>query len=105
MTEKRFKAYGNNFIAIDDNVENKTYYLNEDVDRIVDLLNSLSDENEQLRNDLDDYGDANATLEAETLKLRKELHIVETDCKNVKESRNHYREENEQLKNRLNAPL
>ena len=54
MSEKRFKAYGNNFIAIDDNVENKTYYLNEDVDRIVDLLNNLNDENEQLKNRLND---------------------------------------------------
>ena len=62
MTEKRFKAYGNNFIAIDDNVENKTYYLNEDVDRIVDLLNSLSDENEQLRQVVKQYRKTNKHL-------------------------------------------
>lgn len=37
-------------------------------------------------------------LEKENEQLRKELFIVETDCKNVKESRNHYRTENEQLK-------
>ena len=53
-------------------------------EEIVDLLNSLVDENEQ---------------------LRKELYIEQTDCKNIRESREYWRnkaealeEENEQLK-------
>ena len=27
MSEKRFELYGNNYLALDDNVEEKTYYL------------------------------------------------------------------------------
>lgn len=46
-------------------------------DDLVVLLNELAEENE---------------------KLKEKLYIVETDCKNVKESRNHYRKENELLK-------
>ena len=46
-------------------------YSYDDLYDIVDLLNSLASENEQ---------------------LRTELFIEQTDCKNVKESRNRYRE-------------
>lgn len=45
--------------------------------KIINLLDSLYEENRQ---------------------LKKELYVVETDCKNAKESRNHYREENGELK-------
>lgn len=44
---------------------------------LCDLLNELAEENER---------------------LKRELYVVETDCKNAKESRNHYSEENEQLR-------
>ena len=78
MSEKLFRVMTN---------ESKQWYCIESVDgemfsmqEVVDMLNSLCDEKE---------------------KLQKELHIVETDCKNVKESRNHYREENEQLRSLL----
>lgn len=47
---------------------------------------------------LNEQFDTIEKLKSENEQLRKELHIVETDCKNVKESRNHYREENEQLR-------
>lgn len=37
----------------------------------------------------------------ENEQLKQELHIVETDCKNAKESRDHYRTENKHLKEQL----
>ena len=52
-----------------------------DMENICDLLNSLTDENEQLRNDLDDSYDANATLEAEILKLRQQIQEMQQDEK------------------------
>lgn len=84
MTEKRFKAYGNNFIAIDDNVENKTYYLNEDVDRIVDLLNSLVEENEQLKQEIKQYWKCRDKWKQEAKELKKENEQLRQQLQSVK---------------------
>ena len=51
MSEKRFELYGNNYLALDDNVEEKTYYLNDDesIDLLVAKMNELAEENMRLR--------------------------------------------------------
>lgn len=78
MSEKRFackvKKRGDIeyvlFIDTKEEVEYMSFF------EIIDLVNKLNDENIELKRDLEDYGDANATLEAEILKLRQQL----TDC-------------------------
>ena len=54
MSEKRFELYGNNYLALDDNVEEKTYYFDDDesIDLLVAKMNELAEENERLKNEL-----------------------------------------------------
>ena len=60
MTEKRFTDDGIEEIenqSFTDNLTGKTYWIDHGLDEIVDLLNSLTDENEQLRKELSEYKD------------------------------------------------
>lgn len=61
MSEKRFKLdIGDDYSFIDDIIQDETYTIYNDRfkevwgQKIVDLLNSLSDENEQLRKELNE---------------------------------------------------
>lgn len=81
MCDKRFELYGNNYLALDDNVEEKTYYLNDDesIVLLVAKMNELVEKNKQLQKQVKSLettmnatSDYNAYLQSEVKDLEKE---------------------------------
>ena len=86
MTEKRFILieYANKGLFIQDNANDETQYFQgskASLEKVVDLLNSLTDENEQLRKDAttlicanQDYRHENEQLKSENKRLTDKLN-------------------------------
>ena len=86
MTEKRFilVEYVNKGLFIQDNANDETQYFQgskASLEKVVDLLNSLTDENEQLRKDAttlvysnQDYRHENEHLKSENKRLTNKLN-------------------------------
>lgn len=102
MSEKRFKKMDTIIdpFPIWDTVEEKGYNCTDTLDVLVDLLNELSDENNILNTNEDDLKECtieNIKLKEENEQLQKDLYIVQTDCKNAKESKEHWRNKAKEL--------
>lgn len=86
LTEKRFVDDG--YEAIDeqsftDNLTEKTYWIDNGLDEIVELLNKLNDENIQLKNKLKFLNELNepyGTLIEENMRLKAFIKRLSNNC-------------------------
>ncbi len=119
MNEKRFEVDVDHLLLVWDTEKNKRL----EIEDIVDLLNSLSEENEQLKQEKDKYRvmiNANASLNDEVYEQLKKTEKSYKECREENErlkSRNSYnvedmqmeigelKEENEQLRQKLDFYL
>lgn len=80
MTEKRFTDNGIEEIenqSFTDNLTEKTYWIDNGLDDIVDLLNELSDENEQLKKEKEIWKSDACSLSSLNSILSNELNIAQ----------------------------
>ena len=86
MSEKRFERWNDHSCKVKDNQED-TFLNWEDV---VKKLNEQQDTIGEQKIAIDELITDYKKLEKENRKLRKDLDIVQTDCKNAKESKEHW---------------
>ena len=86
MSEKRFERWNDHSCKVKDNQED-TFLNWEDV---VKKLNEQQDTIGEQKIAIDELITDYKKLEKENRKLRKDLYIVQTDCKNAKESKEHW---------------
>ena len=94
MTENKRFVFDPSIYHFKDTLTGKTY-CEYNLDKVVDLLNELSDENEQLKETIKDYSDANARLEEQNEQLEKENEqsdeIIIKLCDKLKEENINYK--------------
>lgn len=88
MTEKRFilVEYVNKGLFIQDNADDETQYFQgskSSLEKVVDLLNSLTDENEQLKKDATTLIYANQDYRQQNLNLQEELDYIQNSITNA----------------------